>query len=152
VGELDGQVAIVTGAASGIGSAIVEAYLEEGARVLLADHDERALSAAVERSAAAGGLVSAAPVDVSNPEQNKTMVDERFDAFGQLDILVNCAGILTEVPLVEMDVDTWDEMIAVDLRSVFLCCRWAAPHMARRGSGRIINVARGPHGTLASVP
>ncbi|MDX6239340.1 MAG: 3-oxoacyl-[acyl-carrier protein] reductase, partial [Kribbellaceae bacterium] len=67
------------------------------------------------------------------------MVDERFDAFGQLDILVNCAGILTEVPLVEMDVDTWDEMIAVDLRSVFLCCRWAAPHMVRRGSGRIIN-------------
>lgn len=141
MGELDGQVAIVTGAASGIGSAIVKAYLEEGARVLLADHDEPALVAAVERHAATGGLVSAAPVDVSNPEQTKTMVDECVDTFGQVDILVNCAGILTEVPLVEMDVDTWDEMIAVDLRSVFLCCRWAAPYMVSRGSGRIINIA-----------
>jgi 3-oxoacyl-[acyl-carrier protein] reductase len=141
VGELEGQVAIVTGAASGIGSAIVEAYLEEGARVLLADHDKRALVAAVERYAAAGGLVTAAPVDVSDPEQTRTMVDECVDTFGQVDILVNCAGILTEVPMVEMDVDTWDQMIAVDLRSVFLCCRWAAPYMVSRGSGRIINIA-----------
>jgi 3-oxoacyl-[acyl-carrier protein] reductase len=141
VGELDGRVAIVTGAASGIGSAIVEAYLGEGARVLLADRDERALIAAAERYATAGRLVKASPVDVSNPEQTKTMVDDCVDTFGQVDILVNCAGILTEVPLVEMDVATWDEMIAVDLRSVFLCCRWAAPHMVSRGSGRIINIA-----------
>ena len=89
MGELDGQVAIVTGAASGIGSAIVEAYLEEGARVLLADRDERALVAAAERYAAAGGLVSASPVDVSNPEQTRTMADECVDTFGHVDILTH---------------------------------------------------------------
>ena len=141
MGVLDGQVAMVTGAASGIGAAIVDAYLAEGARVVLADRDESALVAAVERHAAVGGLVSAVAGRRQRPEQTKTMVNECLDAFGRIDILVNCAGILTEVPLVEMDVATWDEMIAVDLRSVFLCCRWAAPHMVGRGSGRIINIA-----------
>jgi 3-oxoacyl-[acyl-carrier protein] reductase len=68
-------------------------------------------------------------------------VEQCVGELGRLDILVNCAGMLTEVPLVEMDVATWDEMIAVDLRSVFLCCRWAAPHLVAQGSGRIINVA-----------
>jgi 3-oxoacyl-[acyl-carrier protein] reductase len=69
------------------------------------------------------------------------MVEQCLAEFGRIDILVNCAGMLTEAPLVEMPVEMWDDMIAVDLRSVFLCCRWAVPHMVAQGSGRVINVA-----------
>ncbi len=82
-----------------------------------------------EGEAKAVGVV----VDVTDPDQTKMMVDRCLAEFGALDILVNCAGLLTEVPLAEMDVATWDEMISVDLRSVFLCCRWAVPHMLAQG-------------------
>ena len=138
---LEGQVALVTGAGSGIGAAIADLFLREGAKVVLADRD----ADKVEKAAAAyrsqqHQAVSAA-VDVTDAEQTRAMVERCVADLGQLDVLVNCAGMLTEVPLVEMDVETWDEMIAVDLRSVFLCCRWAAPHMVSRGSGRIINIA-----------
>jgi 3-oxoacyl-[acyl-carrier protein] reductase len=140
-GVLSGKTAIVTGAASGIGAAIADAYVAEGANVLLADRDADRLAAAVERYAAAGAKAALAVVDVTDAEQTKAMVDTCLAEFGRVDILVNCAGMLTEVPLVEMDVETWDEMIAVDLRSVFLCCRWAVPHMVAQGSGRVVNIA-----------
>jgi 3-oxoacyl-[acyl-carrier protein] reductase len=140
-GVLAGKVAIVTGAASGIGAAIADAYVAEGADVLLADRDAGRLAAAVERYTAAGAKTTSVVVDVTDAEQTKAMVDTCLAEFGRVDILVNCAGMLTEVPLVEMDVETWDEMIAVDLRSVFLCCRWAVPHMVAQGSGRVINIA-----------
>jgi 3-oxoacyl-[acyl-carrier protein] reductase len=140
-GVLKGQTAIVTGAASGIGAAIADSYAAEGANLLLADRDAERLSAAVERYTAAGARAAGAVVDVTDAEQTKAMVDKCLAEFGRLDILVNCAGMLTEAPLVEMPVEMWDDMIAVDLRSVFLCCRWAVPHMVAQGSGRVINVA-----------
>lgn len=138
---LDGRTAIVTGAASGIGAAIADAFAGEGAGLLLADLDADRLDAAAERHRGAGTTVATAAVDVTDPDQTKEMVERCIGELGQIDIIVNSAGMLNEVPLVEMDVETWDRMIAVDLRSVFLCCRWAAPHMVERGSGRIINIA-----------
>ena len=141
MGALEGQVAIVTGAASGIGAAIADLFLAEGASVLLADRDADRVSAAAERHRSEQRTVSSAVVDVTDADQTKAMVEQCVAELGPVDVLVNCAGMLTEVPLVEMDVATWDEMIAVDLRSVFLCCRWVAPHMVSRGSGRIINIA-----------
>jgi 3-oxoacyl-[acyl-carrier protein] reductase len=80
-------------------------------------------------------------VDVTDAEATRELVDGVLADHGRIDVLVNCAGILTEVPLVEMDVATWDQMLAVDLRSVFLCCRWAAPAMVAQGWGRIVNIA-----------
>jgi 3-oxoacyl-[acyl-carrier protein] reductase len=141
MGALDGQVAIVTGAASGIGAAIADLFLREGAKVLLADRDADRVAAAADRYRGEQRTVVGAVVDVTDADQTKAMVEQCLVELGQVDVLVNCAGMLTEVPLVEMDVATWDEMIAVDLRSVFLCCRWVAPHMVGRGSGRIINIA-----------
>lgn len=141
MGVLQQKVALVTGAASGIGSAIAEAYAAEGARLFLADRDADRLSALAERLAAQGTETATAVVDVTDAEQTRQMVESCVTALGAPDVLVNSAGILTEVPLVEMDVETWDEMIAIDLRSVFLCCRWTVPHMVARGSGRVINIA-----------
>jgi 3-oxoacyl-[acyl-carrier protein] reductase len=140
-GVLSGQTAIVTGAASGIGAAIADAYAAEGANLLLADRDADRLAAAVERHTAAGTRAAGVVVDVTDADQTKAMVEQCLAEFGRIDILVNCAGMLTEAPLVEMPVEMWDDMIAVDLRSVFLCCRWAVPHMVAQGSGRVINVA-----------
>lgn len=140
MGVLQGQTAIVTGAGSGIGEAIAQRFADEGAQLLLADRDDRRLARAAERYPAEL-KVAAATVDVTDPGQTSAMISRCLEDFGQIDILVNCAGMLTEVPLVEMDIATWDEMIAADLRSVFLCCRWTTPHMVRQGSGRIINIA-----------
>jgi 3-oxoacyl-[acyl-carrier protein] reductase len=141
VGALEGQTAIVTGGASGIGEAIADAFASEGVQLLLADLDTDRLDAARRRYGDAGVRVATATVDVTDVEQTRAMVEQCLSELGGIDVLVNSAGVLNEVPLVEMDVSTWDEMIAVDLRSVFLCCRWTAPHMLSRGSGRIINIA-----------
>lgn len=136
MGALDGRVALVTGAASGMGAAIARAYAAEGARLVLADRDAGRLeAAAAELDAEAHAL------DVTDADAVRAVVDGVAAAHGRLDVLVNCAGILTEVPLLEMDVETFDEMIAVDLRSVFLCSRFAAPHMVAAGWGRIISIA-----------
>jgi 3-oxoacyl-[acyl-carrier protein] reductase len=138
---LEGRTAIVTGAAGGIGDAIARAFAAEGARLLLADLRPDELEAAAARHRASGASVSTAAVDVTDEQQTRAMVDRCVDELGAVDVLVNAAGTAGQAPLVEMDVADWDHMIAVDLRSVFLCCRWAAPHMLRRGSGRIINIA-----------
>lgn len=141
MGALDGKTAIVTGAASGIGEAIADAFASEGARLLLADLDAGRLETARQRHGRSGAEVTTATVDVTDPEQTRAMVDQCRSELGAIDVLVNSAGMLNEVALVDMDVATWDQMIEVDLRSVFLCCRWAAPHMVDRGAGRIINIA-----------
>lgn len=137
--KFEDQAAIITGAASGIGAAIAEAYAAEGAKLLLADLD--GLDDIADRCRASGAEVATAVVDVTDAEQTSAMVEQCLATFTSVDILVNSAGILNEVPLIEMDVAVWDQMIEVDLRSVFLCCRWAAPKMVNQGSGRIINIA-----------
>ncbi|GAB3451716.1 SDR family oxidoreductase [Kineococcus endophyticus] len=134
--QLQGRTALVTGAASGIGAAIARAYAAEGADLVLVDRD----AARVQGLATELGA-QARTVDVTHADATRQLVDGVAAEHGRIDVLVNCAGILTEVPLVEMDVETWDRMIDVDLRSVFLLTRWAAPHMVRQGWGRVVNVA-----------
>lgn len=138
---LNGKVALVTGAGGGIGAAIAAAYAAHGADLLLADRDAQALEPVRARCEDAGVRVRTTAVDVTDPDATRAMVDGCVADLGRVDILVNAAGLLTEAPLVEMDPAMWDQMIAVDLTSVFLCCRWAAPHMVAQGSGRIINIA-----------
>ena len=138
--SLEGQVALVTGAGGGIGAAIVRDLSAVGATVVAADRDREAAQRVVDGLPDPRGSRAVA-LDVTSSEEVRSVVDGTVVDLGRLDVLVNCAGILTEVPLLEMSVETWDEMIDVDLRSVFLCCRWAAPHMVAAGHGRIVNIA-----------
>ncbi|MFF3467319.1 SDR family NAD(P)-dependent oxidoreductase [Streptomyces sp. NPDC001984] len=139
--SLQRRVALITGAASGIGAAIADAYAAEGAHLFLADRNLEGAEATAARARTAGAKATTYQVDLTDADATRAMVDTAHEEFGRVDILVNCAGLLTEVPFVEMPVNIWDEMIDVDLRSVFLCCRWTAPIMVRQGAGRIINVS-----------
>jgi len=139
---LSGRSAIVTGAASGIGAAIADAYAASGADLCLADRSSgRALDDVVERCSAYGVTVVGARADVSIEDDVRALFAAAQAAVGPIDVLVNNAGILTECRVLDMTADTFDEMIAVDLRSVFLCSREALPSMLERGFGRIINIA-----------
>ncbi|MEW1722495.1 SDR family NAD(P)-dependent oxidoreductase [Streptomyces sp. NPDC093109] len=134
------RTVLITGAASGIGAAIAEAFAREGARLALADRDAERLAALRDRLTGAAA-VTTHTVDVADAGQVAEAVEEVVRRHGGVDVLVNSAGILTEVPLVEMDPAVWDETIAVDLRGVFLSCRYVLPHMIGGGGGRIVNIA-----------
>jgi len=138
-GRLAGRTAVVTGAARGIGAAIAVAFAAEGASVCVNDRRQAPeLSALVERL---GGRAVACSADVSDEQDAARLISTAVAELGSVDVLVNNAGMLTESLLADMPVAMWDEMIAVDLRSVFLCTRAVLPHMLDRGFGRIINVA-----------
>jgi 3-oxoacyl-[acyl-carrier protein] reductase len=130
---LENRTALVVGGASGIGRAIAAAYVAEGAKVILADRSET--------DAAGIGAVGAVPIDVTDEASVSAAVAAATGLLGEIDVLVNSAGILTEAPLVEMDLATWSHTLAVDLTGVFLCCRHVVPRMVERGTGRIINIA-----------
>lgn len=141
MGALDGRAAVVTGAASGIGAAIAEAYAAEGAALLLADQDPARLETVAGSCGESGAKVVTRVADVRSEADCRHLIDGAVSDLGAVHVLVNCAGILTEVPFARMEAATWDEMIAADLRSVFLCCRQAVPHMVEQRWGRIINIA-----------
>lgn len=141
MGVLTGKVAVVTGAASGIGQAIASLYASEGARVALLDLSVDRLAESVALCEAAGATVSAHAVDVSDSGSVRLAMDAVVLAHGGINILVNSAGILDETPLLEMSSETFDRTIAVDLKGIFTACRWAAPVMVAGGGGRIINIA-----------
>lgn len=130
---LAGRRCLVTGAASGIGAAIAHAFLAEGAVLARTDLSLDSLDPAV------GGTRHAA--DLTDPEAVARLADEVLRAHGGLDVLVNCAGILTESPLAEMELATWRQTIDADLTSVFLTCRAFLPTMLKAGGGRIVNVS-----------
>ncbi len=136
-GVLQGRRALVTGGASGIGRAIAEAFLAEGARVVLLDRDET-LAEQAARDVGAAGSVAA---DVADEAQVRQAVVDAEQTMGDIDVLVNAAGILTQAPLVEMSLAQWQQTIDVDLTGVFLMCRHVVPGMVHRGTGRVINIA-----------
>jgi len=141
LGRLEGKVALVTGAGSGIGRAIAEAFAGEGARLAVNDIRGSRARATAERLARRGGHALPVQGDVSVESAVKDMVRKTLRAFSRIDILVNNAGVVTFVLVERMPPRIWDRMIAVHLRGTFLCTRYVLPHMLKAGSGKIINIA-----------
>lgn len=136
MGALIGRCALVVGGAGGIGGGIAEAFLAEGAKVVIADFNEEVTA---NRAKEIGSLGVA--IDVTNEASVKVGVAKATQLLGQIDILVNSAGIATQAPVVDMTLELWNETIAVDLSGVFLVTHHVLPQMLARSDGRIINVA-----------
>jgi 3-oxoacyl-[acyl-carrier protein] reductase len=140
--KLHDKIAVVTGGARGIGGQIAIALARAGADVVIADRLEESAAGEVMTAVEnAGRRALFVRTDVSDPQQVRDLVDAAHTTFGRIDILVNNAGIVSQVKFDELDVEEWDRVISVNLRSVFLGCRYVLPEMLERGSGKIINVA-----------
>ena len=138
---LIGKVAIVTGAAQGIGRAIAERFARAGARVMVADINDARGAEVAEVVAAAGGNARFVHCDVALTADVDRLVEQTVGAFGGVDILVNSAAIASYKLLVDTSDDEWDRVIAVNLRGLFLTSRRCIPRMQQRGGGSIINFA-----------
>ena len=140
MGSLDGKVAVVTGAAQGIGRAIAEGLAAAGARIVVAD-----LRGAGEAAQAFDGGVGVT-VDVSKEDDVQRLVDETVSQCGGLDILVNNAGLYASLemrPFDQIPLEEWRQVMDVNVASMFLTCRAAVPAMRERGGGRIVNISSG---------
>ena len=139
--NLDGQIAIVTGAASGIGRAIAARLSAEGAQVAAADLDADSARSLIREIKDRGSRGLALRADVSVEADVQRMVEETLQAFGKIDILVNNAGIGTTGLIIDHTVEDWEKSMSVNLKGTFLCSRAAAKEMIPRKRGRIVNIS-----------
>jgi NAD(P)-dependent dehydrogenase (short-subunit alcohol dehydrogenase family) len=141
--RLDGKVCIITGAGSGMGRTAAQLFAQEGARVVVAEYSEAAGQETVRLAREAGGEATFVKVDVSQEPDAKAMVDHALASYGRVDCLYNNAGIMPEADhsVIDTDVATWDAVMAVNVRGVFLGCKYAIPAMIAAGGGSIINIA-----------
>jgi NAD(P)-dependent dehydrogenase (short-subunit alcohol dehydrogenase family) len=137
------KVCIITGAGSGMGRVAAQTFAAEGAKVVVAEFDERAGTETVEWVARDGGTASFVRTDVSKEADAKAMVDHALATFGRIDVLYNNAGVMPEADhsVTDTDVATWDQVMAVNVRGVFLGCKYAIPPMIEQGAGSIINIS-----------
>ena len=138
--NLGDKVAVVTGAARGIGRAVATTLADAGAKVMVTDlaPEVEAVAKSIQDN---GGKSKAYQADISEKKQVYGLIEEAVRSFGRIDILVNVAGILKVSPFLETTEEDWDRTQAVNLKGTFLCCQAAAKHMVEQGGGRIINVA-----------
>ena len=141
--RLDGKVTIITGGGSGMGRTAAELFAKEGARVVVADFSEASGRETVAQVLAAGGQATFVKADVSNEADARGMVQHAVATYGRVDVLYNNAGVMPEADhsVIDTDTDTWDKVMAVNVRGVFLGCKYAIPQMLEQGSGSIISTA-----------
>ncbi|MCB8839468.1 SDR family NAD(P)-dependent oxidoreductase [Aurantimonas sp. VKM B-3413] len=141
MGKLDRRIAVVTGAATGLGRGIAELYASEGAEIVIVDRNGQGAERVAAAIRATGRRSLALEADVGDEESVDRAFRRVAEEFGAPDILVNNAGIVTVSLLEDMATATFDEMIRIDLKSVFLCTRAVLPAMRAKGYGRIVNIA-----------
>jgi len=137
--SMRGKRAVITGGAQGIGYAIAEKFLSQGAQITLWDQDEALMAEAVD---SLGEGASGVAVDVTNPDMIKAAAREAQESVGGIDVLVNNAGIAgAALPVCDYPLDEWRRVIEIDLNGVFYCCRAVVPVMVAQDYGRIVNIA-----------
>ncbi|HJW78946.1 MAG TPA: SDR family oxidoreductase [Beijerinckiaceae bacterium] len=139
--RLKGKVCIVTGGGSGIGRATCLLFAKEGARVVVADKRQQAAEGVAAEGAAAGATMLPTMMDVSRDDDAQRVVHQTVEAFGRFDVLVNNAGYGFAGTVVDTDEEAWDDLMAVNVRGVYLCSKHAIPAMAKNGGGAIVNTA-----------
>ena len=141
--RLEDKVCIITGGGSGMGRVAAELFAREGAKVVVAEVTEEAGQDTARTVTEAGGQATFVRADVSNEAEARAMVDHAITTFGRVDVLYNNAGIMpaADHSVIDTDVATWDKVMAVNVRGVFLGCKYAIPHMVEQGSGSVINIA-----------
>jgi NAD(P)-dependent dehydrogenase (short-subunit alcohol dehydrogenase family) len=138
--RLQGSVAVVTGGGRGIGAEICVLFAREGASVVVGDLDAAAAELTAEKAREASGESLALQVDVAAASQVEALIAGAIRRFGRLDIMVNNAGVAMGGRLADIDEELWDRVLAVNLRGVFLGCKYAWPHLSETG-GSIVNIA-----------
>jgi NAD(P)-dependent dehydrogenase (short-subunit alcohol dehydrogenase family) len=136
-----GEVAVVTGAASGIGEATAIAFAQEGAGVVIVDTDREQGEVVAKKIEEQGGDVLVVPTDVARENEVQGMVEDVTARWGRLDVLVNNAGIYYQADVVDTPFEVWNDVLAVNLSGPFLCTKYAVPVMIRGGGGAVVNVA-----------
>ena len=137
--KLEGKVAIVTGAASGIGRASAILFAQEGARVVVAARNERGAAETVAMITAAGNEAFFASTDVTKEADIQRMGEATIARWGRIDILFNNAGVVMVKPLEQMTEEDWDGVMAVNVKAAFFAIKHVVPHMRRQGGGTIVN-------------
>lgn len=138
--KLKDKVAVITGAGSGIGRATAILFAKEGAKVVVVDCDRDSGEETVKIIKESGGEAIFVYADVSKSLDVQKMVESVVSKYGAIDILFNNAGINVALPITELTEEIWDNIINVNLKGVFLCCKYVIPVMKRQGSGVIINM------------
>jgi len=139
--RVENKVVIITGAASGIGRQTALLFAREGAKVVVADLNEKGGREIVEEIKKAGGEAFFAKLDVCNREQSQEVVKETLDRYGKIDVLINNAGINQDALIQKMTEEQWDNVLTVDLKGPFNCIQAVVDAMTEHGTGEIINVS-----------
>ena len=143
--NIRGLAVVLTGAAQGIGANYARFLASQGAKVVITDVDEKGLNAAAREIEKSGGTVAAIKVDVSSQEDTERMAGFAVEKFGRIDGLINNAGLFSALlpkrSALDIDVASWDRVMAVNIRGPFLCCRAVIPQMRKQKSGSIINIS-----------
>lgn len=141
--RLKGKVAIITGGGQGLGKAYCLRLIEEGCKVVIAEINFEAAKELERKIIDKGGEALSIKTDVSSEESTKRMAEKTIKRFGRIDILINNAAIFPITPWMEIGVEEWDKVLAVNLKGCFLCAKAVFPQMKKQGKGKIINISSG---------